>query len=52
MIKDLNMKIENNKRVVQGLSATYKEKELSRLQKQTSNNHSTHFIDLIVEKSI
>ena len=41
-----------NMHTVLGLSATYKEKELFRLQKQTSNDRSTHFIHLIVEKSI
>ena len=40
------------KTTAMGLSATYKEKELFRLQKQTSNDRSTHFIDLIIEKSI
>ena len=42
----------NNTRAVLGLTTTYKEQELFRLQKQTSNDRSTHFIDLIVEKSI
>ena len=32
-----------------GLSATYKNKELFRLEKQTSNDRSTPFIDLIVK---
>ena len=41
-----------NKREVRGLSATYKEKEIFILQKKTSNDRSTHFTDLIVEKSI
>ena len=40
------------KRAVLGLSAAYKEKELFRLQKQTSNDHNAHFIDFIVEKTI
>ena len=34
-----------------GLSATYKEKEIFRIQKQTSNDSNAQFIDLIVEKS-
>ena len=40
----------SNKLALLGLSATYKEKELFRLRKQTFNDHSTHFIALIVEK--
>ena len=35
-----------------GLSATYKEQEHLRIQKQTSNDRSNNFIDLNVEKLI